>query len=121
MLKLEKDINSSKYKNNKRHRASKHSEFHEEVSDLLQDACLKDSFVVEGREKISSLMNKKHGSFKTENDHMIYFFTRTVDKEKELTRFFIKGLSERIEDENALWGYRMQGIKECPCKDCEQL
>ena len=66
-LKLEKDIDPNKIKNGERHRKSKHSKFHEEVSDLLQDACLRDSFIVEGKDRISSLMNKKDGSFKTKN------------------------------------------------------
>ena len=58
-LKLEKDINPSVYRNNKRHRPSVHSEFHEEVSDLLHDACLRNSFLVEGKDRIASLLKLK--------------------------------------------------------------
>lgn len=117
-LKLEKDINPSVYRNNKRHRPSVHSEFHEEVSDLLHDACLRNSFLVEGKDRIASLLNKKHGSFKTKNGHLIYFFSRTVDKEKELARFFVKGLSQKVEDASKPWGYRIEDLKECPCREC---
>ena len=117
-LKLEKDIIPSKYQNKKRHRPSVHSEFHEEVSDLLHDACLRDSFLVQGKNRIASLLNKKRGSFKTKNGHLIYFFSTAVDKEKELARFFVQGLSEKVEDASSPLGYRIEDLKECPCKDC---
>ena len=118
-LKLEKDVKRTQ---NSRHRKSKHSEFHDEVSKLLEDACLRDSFVVEGKERIASLMNKKHGSFKTKNNHHIYFSTQTVDKWKHLTRFFVKNISEMLPDGEYPWGsprWEKKDFKECPCKDCK--
>ena len=114
-LTLEKDISRTQ---NSRHRKSKHSKFHDEVSKLLQDACLRDSFVVEGKERIASLMNKKHGSFKTKNDHEIYFTTQTVDKWKRLTRFFVKSIYEVIKDENSYGGVKRRKFEKCPCNDC---
>jgi hypothetical protein len=120
-LKLEKDIDPNKIKNGERHRKSKHSKFHEEVSDLLQDACLRDSFIVEGKDRISSLMNKKDGSFKTKNGHEIYFFTRIIDKEQQKTRFFVKNIAERIPDGEWPWGsprWEIKNFEECPCQDC---
>ena len=118
MLKLEKDVSRTQ---NSRQRKSKHSEFHDEVSKLLQDACLRDSFVVEGKGRIASLMNKKNGSFKTKNGHVIYFSTQTVDKRKSLTRFFVKNIAEKLPNGEWPWGsprWDIKNFKECPCQDC---
>ena len=123
-LKLEKDVSRTQ---NSRQRKSKHSEFHDEVSKLLQDACLRDSFVVEGKDRIASLINKKNGSFKTKNGHVIYFSTQTVEKanyknkSKRLTRFFVKNIAEKLPDGEWPWGstrWDIKNFKECPCQDC---